>query len=152
MNDLKFAFRQLLKNPGLTLVVVLSLAVGIGANAVVFTWIRSTLLDAIPGVAEPQRLAVLVPRHQSGGVNDTMSLSDIESVAAETNIFSGITASQFGAVSVRLEKTPEWLWGQNTMANYFDVLGAPPVHSGTCSNTPASGSIRSNVNPARSAV
>ena len=48
MTDLKFAFRQLLKAPGFSLVVVLSLAVGIGANAVVFTWIRATLLNAIP--------------------------------------------------------------------------------------------------------
>ncbi len=127
MNDCRFAVRQLLKNPGLTLVVVLSLAVGIGANAIVFTWIRSTLLDAIPGATEPRRLAVLVPRHKSGEVNDTMSLADIESVAAQTNIFSAITASQFGAVWVRLEKTPEWLWGQNTLANFFDVLGAAPV-------------------------
>ena len=124
---MKYAFRQLLKNPGLTAVIVISLAIGIGANAVVFSWIRATLLDSIPGAGEPQRLAVISPQHKSGGINDTMSLADIESLAAETNIFAGITASQFAAVTVRLSETPEWFWGQHTLANFFDVLGVRPA-------------------------
>lgn len=127
MNDLRFAFRQLLKNPGFTLVIVLSLAVGIGANAVVFTWIRATLLNAIPVAAQPEELAILVPEHKTGGITDTMSLPDIEALAAESKVFAGITASQFGTVQVRLGENNEWLWGQSTMANFFDVLGARPL-------------------------
>ena len=127
MNDLKFAVRQLFKRPLLAAVIVISLAVGIGANTLVFTWIRATLFDAIPGAPEPQQLAVLVQEHKSGGLNDTMSLSDIESLALEREVFAGITASQFGPVSVRVGAEPEWLWGQLTMANFFDVLGVKPV-------------------------
>ena len=48
MNDLKFAIRQLMKTPGFTGIAILTLAVGIGANAVVFSWIRAVLLDAVP--------------------------------------------------------------------------------------------------------
>jgi len=47
MTDLKFAFRQLLKNPGFTALAVLTLALGIGANTVVFSWIRATLIETI---------------------------------------------------------------------------------------------------------
>ena len=127
MNDLRFAFRQLLKSPGFTLVVGISIAVGIGANAVVFTWIRSTLLNSIPRAERPAELAVLLPEHRTAGLNDTMSLPDIESLSQERSVFAGITASQFGAVQVRHDATIEWLWGQSTMANFFDVLGARPV-------------------------
>ena len=86
MHDLKFAFRQLLKHPAFSLVVVASLAVGIGANAVVFTWIRATLLNAIPMAAAPGQLSVLQPEHKTGGLSDTMSLLDIESLAAERKV------------------------------------------------------------------
>src|SRR5688572_5609050 len=126
MQDLKFAFRQLLKAPGFSLVVVVSLAVGIGANAVVFTWIRATLLNAIPLAAEPGQLSVLQPEHKTGGFSDTMSLPDIESLAAEREVFAGITASQFATIQVRLGESSEWLWGQSTLANFFEVLGVRP--------------------------
>src|SRR6187402_2557186 len=109
MHDLKFAFRQLLKHPAFALVVVASLAVGIGANAVVFTWIRATLLNAIPLAAEPSALSVLQPEHKIGGLSDTMSLLDIESLAAERKVFAGITGSQFATVQVRLGESSEWL-------------------------------------------
>ena len=124
---MKLAFRHLLKHPGFATVIVLSLAIGIGANALVFTWIRATLFNAVPGAADPARLTVVVPRHVAGGANDTMALADIETLARETQIFSGITGSQFGAISVRLGKDPEWVWGQHTMANFFEVLGVPPA-------------------------
>lgn len=127
MHDLKFAFRQLLKHPAFSLVVVASLALGIGANAVVFTWIRATLLNAIPLAAEPSALSVLQPEHKAGGLSDTMSLLDIESLAAERSVFAGITGSQFATVQVRLGESSEWLWGQSTLANFFEVLGVRPA-------------------------
>ena len=55
MNDLRYAFRQLLKNPGFTAIAVLSLALGIGASTIVFSWIRSVLLDAVPGARQADR-------------------------------------------------------------------------------------------------
>src|SRR5205823_714183 len=55
MNDLKFAFRQLLKNPGFTAVAVLTLALGIGANTALFTLINALVLRSLR-VPEPERL------------------------------------------------------------------------------------------------
>ncbi|PYM13372.1 MAG: hypothetical protein DME18_09155 [Verrucomicrobia bacterium] len=62
MNDLKFAFRQLLKNPGFTVVAVLTLALGIGANSAMFTVINALMLRSLP-VRKPHEL-VLTPGRQ----------------------------------------------------------------------------------------
>ena len=52
MNDLKFAFRQLLKNPGFTAVAVLTLALGIGANSTIFSLMNALFFRALPGVKD----------------------------------------------------------------------------------------------------
>ena len=127
MTDLKFALRQLLKNPGFTAVAVLTLALGIGANAVVFSWIRATLIETIPGAAEQDRLVVLAPQHISAGLNDTMSLTDIAALREATNAFSGVAGSQIDALPVRIDREIEWVWGQPVQANFFDVVGVRPV-------------------------
>jgi predicted permease len=127
MSDLKFAFRQLLKNPGFASVAVLTLALGIGANTVVFSWMRTTLHDAIPGAAEPDRLMVLAPQHKSAGLSDTMSLSGIAALRKVSDIFSGIAGSQIDVLAVRIDRELEWIWGQPVQANFFDVLGVPPT-------------------------
>ena len=59
MNDLKFAFRQLVKNPGFTIVAVLTLALGIGANTAIFSLINAVIMRPLPGVAEPEGLVRL---------------------------------------------------------------------------------------------
>lgn len=127
MNDLRFALRQLSKNPGFAVVAVLTLAVGIGANTVVLSWIRATLVDAIPGAERAHRLVVLAPRHQTQGINDTMSLADIASLREATNIFAGIAGSRIDAFPVRMDREIEWVWGQAVQANFFEVLGVRPV-------------------------
>ncbi len=127
MTDLKFAFRQLLKNPGFALTAIVTLALGIGANTVVFSWIRTTLLDAIPGAARPERLVVLAPEHKSAGLNDTMSLTEIEALRESASVFSGVTGSQIDPLGIRIDREIEWVWGQPVQANFFDVVGVRPV-------------------------
>src|SRR6266567_527186 len=127
MNDLRFAFRQLLKIPCFASVAVLSLALGIGPNTTVFSWIRSVLLDAVPGARQADRLVVLCPRHVSGRISDTMSLPDNRDLAAETNRFAGVIGSCYDAVSLRVGDAAEWIWSEATTANFFDVLGVQPA-------------------------
>jgi predicted permease len=127
MNDLRYAVRQLLKAPAFTTVAVLSLAVGIGASTMAFSWIQRILVDSVPGAKDPGRLVVLASRHSSGRISDTLSLPDASDLAAETNVFQGVLASQIEAVNVRIQRDPEWLWVQPTTANFFDLLGVRPI-------------------------
>jgi len=127
MNDLKFALRQLLKNPGFTAVAVLTLALGIGANTAAFSWIQTVLLRSLPAVTEPDRLVVIAPRHVSGNLIDTMSYADLKDLAEHKELFAGVVASQYGPVSMTVGTDPEWAWAQCVTANFFDVLGVRPV-------------------------
>jgi len=127
VNDLKFAFRQLLKNPGFTITAALTLAVGIGANTIVFSWIRAVLVEAVPGASQAERLVVLCPRHVSGRLSDTTSMLDNRDLATITNVFSSVTGSRYDAMSLRLGKEIEWVWVESTEANFFNVLGVKPV-------------------------
>jgi len=68
MNDLKFAFRQLLKNPGFTAVAVLTLALGIGANTAIFTVVNALLLRLLP-LSNPEELVQVVTKSRFSDAN-----------------------------------------------------------------------------------
>ncbi|MEW6157340.1 MAG: ABC transporter permease [Verrucomicrobiota bacterium] len=127
MNDLRFAFRQLLKNPGFTCIAIFTLALGIGSNAIVFSWIRAVLLDSVPGASQAHRLVVICPQHISGRITDTMSFPDNRDLAGETNVFSHVFGSCFDATSLRTGQEVEWIWAQSTTANFFEALGVQPL-------------------------
>jgi len=127
LQDVRFGLRMLLKRPGFTAIAVLTLALGIGANTVVFSWIRAVLIDAVPGAGAAERLVVLCPRHVSGPISDTMSVLDNRDLAAENQIFAGVAGSRFDPMSLRLGAEMEWVWTESTSANFFDVLKVRPA-------------------------
>src|SRR5262245_29076773 len=109
---MKFALRQLFRNPGFTAVAVLTLALGIGANTAAFSWIQTVLLRSVPGVTNADQLVVIAPRHASGNLIDTLSYPDLQDLAAQKDVFAGIVASQYSPVSVVVGAEPEWAWAQ----------------------------------------
>ena len=125
LNDFRFAIRQLLKSPVFALVAVATLALGIGANVTVLSWIDEVLLHPIPGAWDSNRLVVITSRHASGSSGDTLSFPDIRDLGVDTNIFDGVIGSQFGSLALGVDGNFDWLWGQIATANYFDVLGVP---------------------------
>lgn len=122
MNDLRYAWRMLLKNPGFTAVAVLSLALGIGANTTVFCWIQNILLRPLPGVAKPEHLVVVTTTH--GATQwDTVSLPDLKDCRELRDVFAGIIGSQITPACLTLNGKARWIYGQIATANFFDVLG-----------------------------
>src|ERR1700761_4415023 len=59
LQDVRYAIRTIVKAPGFAIIAVLTLALGIGANSTIFSWIHSTLLNPVPGLADPQQMVSL---------------------------------------------------------------------------------------------
>jgi len=124
--DLRFAFRQLIKSPGFTTVVVLTLALGIGSTTTVFCWMQSIWLNPLPGVAGQEQMYVVVPTR--GDLRShTLSFPDIQDLRAQKDIFAGVIGSQVTPASITLDDRPIWIYGQPATANFFDVLGVRPI-------------------------
>ena len=120
--DLMHGARALRRDPGFAAAAILTLALGIGANSTVFSWINSTLLNPIPGASAPQQL-VAVSRGRSG----PFSHPDYLDIRKRTQSFSGLAAAQLCPVGITGRERPERVWGMLVSDNYFDVLGVKPV-------------------------
>ncbi|MEJ2080365.1 MAG: ABC transporter permease, partial [Acidobacteriota bacterium] len=127
MRDLRFAIRQLLKHPGFTAVAVLSLALGIGATTTVFCWIQSVLLHPLPGVADQDRMVVLVRTQGDDDQVDTINLPTVKDLAGLKEVFAGVIGSDTTPAYVTINDEPIWLYGQIATTNFFQVLGVQPI-------------------------
>jgi len=125
-NDLRFALRQLRKNPGFTAVVILSLALGIGANTTIFSLIDAVLLKLLP-VKDPKQLVVFA--HRDTGLPSTGSNYPLyQTLRERSQSFSGCFA--FWALEFRAAPSGEegqTARGQYVTPNYFSVLGLQPI-------------------------
>ncbi len=128
--DVRFALRQFLKTPGLTAIAVLTLALGIGANAVVFCWIESMLLHPLPGVRAADQIVVLVGR-RAATQWDTVSPPDLTDYAQLTDVFAGVIGSQMTPASLTVDGESQWIYGQIATVNFFDVLGVRALRGRT---------------------
>jgi macrolide transport system ATP-binding/permease protein len=134
VKDVQYTCRALRKSPGFTVTAVLSLAVGIGANAAIFSIINAVLLKSLP-VRDPQGLLVLGPAHGSGSqsgmpANGLFSLFsyDLYKHLQNTHAFGELCAVQSTTetgLSVRRQNSdrPELAQARLVSGNYFDVLG-----------------------------
>jgi len=117
---------MLLKTPGFTLVAVLSLAIGIGANTTIFSLVNGLLLRPLPGIARPQQLVDIHATDQRSSYH-TFSYPDYEYFRDHSQAFDGLFA--FGGVPLSLNAgaQPERAFGLLVSGNYFDVLGVRPA-------------------------
>lgn len=124
LQDLRYGIRMLARAPGLTAVAVLTLALGIGGNATVFSWVRSVLLNPLPGIPEAGRLAAAETVMPSGEFH-TSSYPDFRDYRDRNHVFSGLFCFEFTGVDMSLhnDAPPERVWGILATENYFDVLG-----------------------------
>jgi hypothetical protein len=120
-NDLRYGVRMLLKHKGFTLVAVLSLALGIGANTAIFSFIDTALLKSLP-VKDPEQL-YLVAHAGERGVTEANNFPFFEQLRDHNQSFAGLLAFNPNQWKVTLNGETEIVAGQVVTGNYFSVLG-----------------------------
>jgi predicted permease len=120
--DLRHAARSLRASPGLVLLATLSLALGIGANATVFSWARAVLLEPFSGVPGQDRL---VKALQTDRNEEFISFSypDYRDLRDRATTLAGLAAVRSVPVTLGADGRSERVWAQLVSGNFFEVLG-----------------------------
>ena len=122
IRDVRFGVRVLRKSPGFTAVAVLTLALAIGANAVVFAVMDVLVLRPL-NVPEAQSLYVV---GRANGLTGYESYPNDIDLRDRNRSFDALAADDFAQVGLDTGSGPERAWGYKTSGNYFDVLGVQP--------------------------
>jgi len=124
MNDLKFAFRQLLKNPGFTAVAVVTLALGIGANTAVFNLFNALFLKSPPHVAKARELVEVWKQTPTDGRLLAFSYPEYVHLRNHNTTLTGLASRQ--QVYLADTETARELFGEIVSGDYFRLLGVQP--------------------------
>jgi putative ABC transport system permease protein len=126
MSDLKFAFRQLRKSPGFTLVAVLTLALGIGANTAIFSIVNAVLLRPLP---YPNADRIMILNESSGpGQDYSVALPDYFDWRNDNTVFEYLAATRKESrnLSGIPGREPERISCASVTRNFFNIVGLPP--------------------------
>jgi len=132
LQDLRYGIRTLAKNPGFTIVAILTLALGIGANAAIFSLTDQVLLRLLP-VESPRELVVLSSPGRSwgrtwsdGDGSTSFSYPTYEEIRDRNEVFAGVLARFHVQVSVAGKGESQLVDAELVSGNYFQVLGVQP--------------------------
>lgn len=120
--DVRFALRQSGRSPGFALAAILTLALAIGANAVVFGVLNALILRPL-NVPHPQSLYAI---ERGGDKQQAASYPDYLDLRDRNRTFDGLTAYILTPVGLDIGKNPSESWGYEVTGNYFDALGIQP--------------------------
>jgi putative ABC transport system permease protein len=131
--DIRYAFRMLVKNPGFSAIAILSLALGIGANTTIFTVVNAILLHPLPvkDISRLVQLDTVDTKTRVTAANVTklgMSYPNYQDYARQSEVFSGLVGIA-GPLPFTWSggSEPKQVLGQLVTANYFEVLGLTPA-------------------------
>jgi putative ABC transport system permease protein len=137
MNDFRYAVRMLLKTPGFTIVAVLTLALGIGANSAIFSVVNGVLLRPLP-LSHPDQLVQLYESKEfPAGFTGSASAANVRDWNEQNTVFSGLASYRYQDFALQTQQNPERLLGVLATPNYFQVLGAQPLHGRTFTESDA---------------
>ena len=127
--NLRYALRQLRRSPGFTFTVVLTLALGVGANVVVFSVLNAVILRPL-ALPNAEQLQFFNRMYTSGGgqhPSPSESWPDYRDIRDRNHSFSGVTAYRLAPVGVRYGEVVAKSWIYEASGNYFDTLGVQPA-------------------------
>ena len=119
IKDIRYGIKSLLKQPGFLAVGVISIALGIGVNTTIFSFINTALFRPLP-FPEPERLVRLWDGNSS-------SYPDYAAYRDESKVFSGLAAYAQRPLNLNVNGETQRIWGEIVTGNYFDVLQVKPA-------------------------
>jgi len=128
VQDLRFGLRMLATNPTFTCVAVLTLALGIGANTAVFTFVDALLLRPLAGVTQPDRLVQLGRQYPDKTYVSDSTYPDYVDYRDQNTVLSGLAVVSSAAFHLSTGGETERVEGERVSSNYFDVLGVTAAH------------------------
>ena len=129
LSDIRFGCRTLLKSPGFTLVAVATLALALGANTAIFSFVNAVLLEP-PAYAEPDRIVRVLEAPPGGGRNGISTLNFLD-WQRENTVFDFMAAQTGGSVALTGIEEPVQLPGMRVSAPYFDIFGVTAAQGRT---------------------
>ncbi|HEY1897666.1 MAG TPA: ABC transporter permease [Terracidiphilus sp.] len=125
--DTRYALRQLRRAPGFALTAVLTLALGIGANSTILSWISATLFNPIPGVKNTASMITIQRGERNEHATPPFSYPDFVDLRSNNRTLSGLLGYHDDFMSLTGSAKPERVYGALTSADYFEVLGVRPI-------------------------
>ena len=124
--DVRYGLRMLIKKPTLTIVAVLTLALGVGANTAIFSIVNAVLLRSLP-YRDPDRLVRVFFNEPGVGLRDVrFSVPELEDLKTRAGVFEDVTPIFEGSEDVIGDGPPERVEGVNGSFSYFSLLGVTP--------------------------
>ena len=123
--DLRYALRSFKNRPTFAAVAILTIAIGIGANTTIFSWLRSLVLNPFPGAVDPDRI-VAIENTAPDGEPITTSYLDFRDYRDNLRLLRSVTAYRGYLFSVGDAPNVERAWGEMVSAGVFDMFGVKP--------------------------
>ena len=125
--DVRFGFRMLRRSPGVSLLVILCLTLGIGANAAVFSWIEGILLRPFPLVAHQERMMAVTGTDRGVAGHTGVSWPDFVDFQRGCTLFDAFIEDRITGTTLSIGERAERVPASVVSANYFDALGVHPI-------------------------
>jgi putative ABC transport system permease protein len=126
LQDVRYGLRMLRKKPTFTIVVILTLALGVGANTAIFSIVNAVLLRSLP-FRNPDRLVKITFDNPGVGVHDVQfSVPELDDLNTRSGVFEDVSVVFATSANLTGAKQPERLEALATSPNYFSMLGATP--------------------------
>jgi predicted permease len=125
LRDLRYGLRTLTRNPGFAVVAVLTIGIGIGASTTIFSWMRSMLLNPLPGAAQAERV-VSIENTAPDGEPITTSYLDFRDFRDNLHLVNFVTARVGNVFSVGESPRTTQVWGEMVSGGFFEMLGIQP--------------------------
>jgi macrolide transport system ATP-binding/permease protein len=127
LQDLHFGLRMLRRSPGFSLLAILCLTIGIGANAAVFSWIEGILLRPFPLVVGQERLMAVTGTNRASGERTGVSWPDFLDLQKNCKLFDAFIVDKIMGATLNVGDHATRITGSVVSANYFDALGIRPI-------------------------